>query len=238
MSKILLLHQQYRPDDQVIWRTAIKHGWQTYRVSKERQFDENAPQGEIFRYYGNMLDASKMESYGIKALQIPLLYLERMPLCLTKRAIKFGFYKDIKDSVPYDMFIKCTGIKWFAAQIFKKGAMIIGCNHDDDTIYCQEPVKFLEEIRCFCLDGRVLTASHYRNKIENIDNTPIFHMLDGMSQIVHATNLLPRAVVMDFGYIEGRGWAFIEANESWASGLYDCNPDEAFKVITESQTNL
>jgi hypothetical protein len=35
---------------------------------------------------------------------------------------------------------------------------------------------------------------------------------------------LPPAVTLDVGRIEGKGWAVVQANPAWSSGLYDCDP--------------
>ena len=42
---------------------------------------------------------------------------------------------------------------------------------------------------------------------------------------------LPRAVVMDVGVIRGRGWAVVELNAAWGSGIYGCDPTEVLKVL-------
>jgi hypothetical protein len=42
---------------------------------------------------------------------------------------------------------------------------------------------------------------------------------------------LPPAVVVDIGRIAGRGWAIIEANAAWGSGLYGCDPDRVLAVL-------
>src|SRR5262249_17807356 len=42
---------------------------------------------------------------------------------------------------------------------------------------------------------------------------------------------LPPAVVMDVGVIEGRGWAVIEANAAWGSGIYGCDPAAVLGVV-------
>src|SRR5262249_19037354 len=45
---------------------------------------------------------------------------------------------------------------------------------------------------------------------------------------------VPPAVVIDIGIIEGRGWAVVEANPSWASGIYGCDPHEVLAVIARA----
>ncbi len=46
--------------------------------------------------------------------------------------------------------------------------------------------------------------------------------------------VLPRAVVLDVGVIDGRGWAAVELNAAWGSGLYGCDAAEALQVLREA----
>src|SRR5262249_54416436 len=49
----------------------------------------------------------------------------------------------------------------------------------------------------------------------------------------HAVSL-PPAVVVDIGRIAGRGWAIIEANAAWGSGLYGCDPEHVLDVLSRA----
>ncbi|MBA3868348.1 MAG: ATP-grasp domain-containing protein, partial [Anaerolineae bacterium] len=52
---------------------------------------------------------------------------------------------------------------------------------------------------------------------------------------------LPPAFVLDVGLINGRGWAVVEANPAWASGIYGCTPVDILPVLKRAcvqQTNL
>jgi len=40
--------------------------------------------------------------------------------------------------------------------------------------------------------------------------------------------------VIDVGRIKGKGWAIIETNQAWASGLYGCGPMQVLKVLEQS----
>jgi hypothetical protein len=42
---------------------------------------------------------------------------------------------------------------------------------------------------------------------------------------------LPSAVVLDVGVIRGEGWAVVEANAAWGSGIYGCDPDQVLGVV-------
>ena len=45
---------------------------------------------------------------------------------------------------------------------------------------------------------------------------------------------LPPAVVVDIGRIAGQGWAIIEANAAWSSGIYGCNPEDVLAVLSRA----
>ena len=42
---------------------------------------------------------------------------------------------------------------------------------------------------------------------------------------------LPRAVVLDVGYIRNVGWSVVEANAAVMSGIYDCDPIVVLEVL-------
>jgi len=41
----------------------------------------------------------------------------------------------------------------------------------------------------------------------------------------------PPAFVLDVGYIKDQGWAVVEANAAWGSGIYGCDPSMVLKVL-------
>lgn len=42
------------------------------------------------------------------------------------------------------------------------------------------------------------------------------------------------AAAIDVGIIEGRGWAVVEANAAWASGIYGCNAVDVLDAVRRS----
>ena len=42
---------------------------------------------------------------------------------------------------------------------------------------------------------------------------------------------LPPAVALDVGVIPGRGWAVVEPNAAWGSGIYGCDPAQVLRVV-------
>jgi len=45
---------------------------------------------------------------------------------------------------------------------------------------------------------------------------------------------LPAAVVVDVGHIAGRGWAVVEANAAWGSGIYGCDAVRILPVLARA----
>lgn len=42
---------------------------------------------------------------------------------------------------------------------------------------------------------------------------------------------VPLGVVLNVGIIEGRGWAIVEANAAWGSGIYGCDPSAVLPAL-------
>ena len=45
---------------------------------------------------------------------------------------------------------------------------------------------------------------------------------------------LPPGVVVDIGKIKGHGWAVVEANPAWSSGIYGCDPSLVLPVVASA----
>jgi hypothetical protein len=45
---------------------------------------------------------------------------------------------------------------------------------------------------------------------------------------------VPPAFVLDVGLIDGRGWAVVEANECFASGIYHCDPVKVLYALRQA----
>ena len=43
--------------------------------------------------------------------------------------------------------------------------------------------------------------------------------------------LVPDACVIDVGFIQGKGWAIIECNAAWSSGVYGCDGAGVLSVL-------
>ena len=251
MKKLILLDNQYNANTNDIWKSAIKNGWNTQRTTSA--FVKKDMEGYGFiRYYGNFLHADRIKD------ELPFIFDPIPPEILansyqfTKRDIKLLKFKDLKQPFDEDIFVKPCGIKWFEARIYKKGESINAETiKPDDLIYTSEIVEFRNEVRCFVLNGEVLTSSLYRingevydtldlepediNFDNRIDETPIRQYV---KEIVEKNPLLPIGLVIDFWQLENGDWALIEFNEAWCSGLYWCDPNKCLDVIINSVIDI
>jgi len=242
---LMLLHNRHSPDDSDIWRVAIRRGWDTERTS-EIDVVRHMEGHDFVRYYGNTLHGAIIEKYlPFRFGHIDAAHLMNLPFH-TKRNVTLLPFKDIKQPLQWDAFVKPAREKYFEAKVWHKGETISGSALGNDEAYVSDIVKYLDEVRCFVLDGEVLTASLYRintvsyqeidepesaNFDDRLDDTPIRLYV----REICAKVKLPRGVVLDFGRTADNGWSLIEFNEAWASGLYYCDPDKCFDVIVASQ---
>jgi hypothetical protein len=49
---------------------------------------------------------------------------------------------------------------------------------------------------------------------------------------------LPCALVIDVGLIEDRGWAVVEFNAAWCSGILSADPDRVLDVLSRACSGL
>jgi hypothetical protein len=100
-------------------------------------------------------------------------------------------------------------------------------------------VEWEVEFRCFVLDRRVETFSVYLRDgavaegrgyaSTDAEDAEMLGFAEAL--LADARVPLPRAVVLDVGPHRGRGWAAVELNAAWASGLYGCDPERVLEVL-------
>src|SRR6185295_18642618 len=143
-------------------------------------------------------------------------------------------------------FIKPADEKGLDAKIYQSGAELPDRSvfPENLPVLLQEVVTWRAEFRCFVLNSKVLTAAPYwlKNKIAQDDDGNWLSDVPELDEAIQiANNALaepnlkhPRAFVLDVGIIADRGWAVIEANAAFSSGIYGCDPVQALAVIRHS----
>lgn len=118
----------------------------------------------------------------------------------------------------------------------------------DFVVYVAEPVVWTVEYRCFVAEQNIVTISPYRRLgeiWEETEQNPSPSLSAPEAELREARDFAnsflkcpavkcPPAFVLDIGQIENRGWAVLEANECWASGIYDSDPAKILSVLKQA----
>lgn len=102
-----------------------------------------------------------------------------------------------------------------------------------------EVVTWEKEFRCFILNRKLQTFSVYLRHGELQREQSFTHSLREAQELVDFLErfladprvILPMAAVVDVGVIAGRGWAVVEQNAAWGSGIYGCEPTQVLEVL-------
>jgi hypothetical protein len=164
-----------------------------------------------------------------------------------KRKVEFmtlGEAKKLKET----RFIKPADDKVFPASVYAPGTLV---THevvlDDTPTLVSEVVEFDLEYRTFTDGKKVLTWSNYVC-YDHIADPNYWDMIpyenarfphDIVNDVLHDMNFHDWGIktvpsVIDVGRIKGKGWAIIETNQAWASGLYGCDPLQALLAMEKS----
>jgi hypothetical protein len=104
------------------------------------------------------------------------------------------------------------------------------------------PVEFTLEYRCFTDGNTVKTWSNYIYN-EHLTNPQYWNKIpeyakeapyDFVNKLLKEVPGITVPSVVDVGWIKDKGWAIIETNEAYASGLYGCDPVEALLVMSKA----
>lgn len=244
-SRILILPPNHTEDDSAIWRAAIACGIKTLRCQKPSGYPAEVvgvPPNDLF-YYGNTLHYRRVVEAGVplRAQMLdplwPNLVVEYFALFGRGiAAITHGEFSRRRSEEKF--FVKCAGEKWFKPLICTPADVPTGSSKEDDVLHVQGVAKFSDEVRCWILNGEIITWSYYRKNGKpwraGITDAPAQPEWDWVAKT--AASYLPNAIVVDVGRLESSGtWHLIEANEPWASGIYDCDPDSCLTVIMRNQ---
>jgi len=175
-------------------------------------------------------------------------WLAKLPIEYTKRKVEFMTLGEAK-KITERKFIKPADDKCFDAKVYEPGtfnpASVI---EDNYPTLVSDPVEFTMEYRCFVELNKfvqrpqVTTWSNYIYH-EHLADPKYWdavpanagclpnEFVNNMLSITHRNGLETVPSVVDVGYIPGKGWAIIETNEAYASGLYGCDPTEALLVM-------
>jgi hypothetical protein len=239
-----VLSPRYTPDSNTLWQAAIRANWPVIRLQNHRAPDELGAQDVVL--YGEALFVAVIaDQLNIALLETPFNWLPNLPFGYRQRDIYLSALREAR-SLTQPKFIKPAADKSFDAKIYETGGELPSPEWFDDAtpVLVSEPVQWELECRCFVSNRSVATFSPYLRHGELIQNDAGEWIASDderdeaaafLEQLLNDPSLrFPPGIVIDIGKIVGRGWAVVEANPAWGSGIYGNDPDEVLKVLAKS----
>lgn len=242
-QKIIVLSPNFSEDSMIINQATIDTEFTAMRFGSW-----NVPieyQNDVIAVYGEDLFTTIVaEQCNLKLLKPADDWLANIPIKYTLRSIIYDRFENIQN--VKNKFIKPIDFKFFPAGVYTSVEEIQGYNTIDRNIeiFVSDVVDWSIEVRCFIIDRKVQTWSTYiyngeiqlKNTMLKNEETDMLNFL--YEFLIDQTINLPKAVVIDVGYIPNQGWALIEANPVWSSGVYACNPQKVIETIVKSCEKL
>lgn len=240
----LILSPRHGEDTQLLAAAARAAGWTLHRLQRWR-LDGPPPEPPVAIYGEPLFVEVIADALGLELCRPDLDWLARLPEPHRRREVRFTSLGAAR-RLDRPRFIKPADDKAFAARVYPTGAELPHYPglEDDLPVLVAEPVHFELEARCFVHGRALATASIYARDgalAQADDGTWPWGQdeRDGALACVHALLADPAvalapALVVDVGRIRGRGWAVVEANPAYGSGLYGCDPTAALTVIARA----
>lgn len=238
---ILVLPPRYTDNSIAMWRAAFKAGWRTQRLMSWRAPAELRNERVVL--YGEPLFAAAVaDELGIALIEPTLDWIARIPETYRRRRVEFSTLGNAR-KLTSATFIKPADDKCFVSQVYASGSELPpeSVLEGSTPVLIAEPVEWVVEYRCFVLDRHVVTLSPYlRNgDIAKADDgtwpaapEEFAAARDFAEQFLADKSVpVPPATVLDVGLIRAAGWAVVEANAAWGSGLCACVPTEVLTVL-------
>jgi len=239
--KTLVLPPRYTPDSIALASAAAAHGWSVERLGSWRPPAWLA--GEDVVLYGEPLFAAVVaEPLGLALLGPPPDWLAHLPEELRQREVRYTTLGEAR-RLDRPTFVKPAEDKCFSAKVYQAGTELptIDVLPETTPVLTAEPVEWSVEWRCFVREGEAVTSSPYLRDgtlAQAPDGswpapaTERNQALEFAAHVLgHPEVALPPAVVLDVGNVRGKGWAVVEANAGWGSGIYGCEPASVLRVV-------
>lgn len=215
----LILSPRHSPDTQYLWRESIKDGWEVYRA---KRYLPPVGTSEPWCCYGELMFCDAMAARLDLALLDPADdWLANLPQEYLQREVTASTLSDAH-KIKERKFIKPANDKLFPAAVYERGDDVPS-RYVDLTcpILISDVVSFDAEVRCYVLDRAVSTASAYY-KASGLRFNATKGGASWLANVLKDPRVeVPSAVVIDVGLVHGKGWVVIEANQAYASGVYD-----------------
>jgi len=238
----LIVSSRFTSDSQVLRKVAQQLGWETLRLDGQRIPDWFDPSdGKIALFYTapHAFDIASQLSRTLLGCH-PEWILE-LPDELVRRQIRQMTLREAM-ALPGKSFVKHSVSKAFPAGVYDSESLAQASAklRPGALVHVAEIVEWTVEYRSFVLQGAVHTISPYRRFDRVIEGhrelgAPVREVQEARqfaSSVLQSPSVkCPPAFVLDVGYIADRGWAVVEFNECWASGIYACDPPKVLDTL-------
>jgi hypothetical protein len=237
----LLLSSRYTADSQALWRAALEMRWLVQRLHGYRP-PENLESDDTVIYGEALFVTIIAQQLDIALLETSYDWLPKLPYEYRLRDVQLTTLCQAR-AIQKTAFIKPAGEKTFDAAIYNSGADLPSADYFDDVTptLVSEVVEWEIEYRCFVAKRQVQTLSPYlRNGelMKNVDGEWENQAPEDADAIAFLKSVLendaipfPTGIVLDIGKICGRGWAVVEANPAWGSGIYGNDPIKVLNTL-------
>ena len=239
----LICSSRYTIDSQILRKTAQSLGWETLRLDGKTIPDWfDPPDADIALFYTAPHAFDIARQLGRKLLGCDPDWTVNLPSELLNRDLEQTKLRyALRISEP--RFVKHAVSKAFPAGVYdaEKLSTETTTIHPDSLVHIGEPVEFECEFRCFVSHQRVNAISTYVYDgqivadYDSFPDVPATELDDvklfAESVLKHPGVSSPDAFVLDVGIIRDRGWAVVECNECWASGIYACDPTRVLETL-------
>jgi ATP-grasp domain, R2K clade family 2 len=233
----LILTPRFSEDAQALWRGANHLGWNVERLKSWQVPDELRQVPEPVLYLEALFGQTLAAQFGLRLLEPAIDWLPNLPVAYRQRRVSLTTLGACREIVE-PTFIKPPNDKSFPAKIYT-GAELPHEYDEDSPVLVAEVVVWEKEFRCFILDRQIRTISVYlrngelqRDRDFAATEAELREVESFAQQILADVRIdLPRTAVLDVGVIAERGWAVVEQNAAWGSGIYGCDPVEVLGVL-------
>lgn len=235
----LLLSWRNTEDNQLLWRAGMNRGWSVERVRGIQVPPIDSERVVI--YVESLLAPEVARRCGVRLIGPADKWLPSLPAEYRLREVWLTTLGEVgTERLP--LFLKPPNDKLFPAKVYESVDTLIAEYGAETAILAATPVRWEVEFRAFCLDGQVRTISPYlRNgELSKLDGytaseEELAEAGDLVGRVLQDPGIItPGAVVVDVGKVAGKGWAVVEANAAWGSGIYGCDPDEVLSVVEQT----
>jgi|ERR1043165_8974928 hypothetical protein len=242
----LLLSARQTDDAQKLWRACIAEKWDVARVHAWRVPEISSRDIAI---YGEPLFAHHVsQTLGLRLLEPPIDWLPKLPHRWRARDVQLTTLAQARKTTTRS-FIKPADEKCFDARVYSSGSELPapGPLPEDLPVLVQEIVEWITEFRCFVLDRKVVTASPYwhNGQLAKLDDGSWSSASDQVEDAIRFCDSvfqdnavsLPDAIALDVGLVKNHGWAVVECNAAFSSGLYGCDPAQVLGVLRRASSS-